>query len=61
VADAVVQYLAPVRERYQELRSDEAELERILAAGADKARAIASDTMVDVREAMGVGPVRRRQ
>ena len=31
---------------------------RILAAGAEKARAIASDTLVDVREAMGVGPVR---
>ena len=27
-------------------------------AGADKARAIASDTVADVREAMGVGPVR---
>jgi tryptophanyl-tRNA synthetase len=61
VADAVVEYLAPVRERYQELRGDEAELERILAAGADKARTIAADTMVDVREAMGVGPVRARQ
>jgi tryptophanyl-tRNA synthetase len=61
VADAVVEYLAPVRERYQELRADEGELERILEAGAEKARAIAADTMVDVREAMGVGPVRRRQ
>jgi tryptophanyl-tRNA synthetase len=61
VADAVVEYLAPVRERYQELRADEGELERILEAGAEKARAIASDTMVDVRQAMGVGPVRRRQ
>ncbi|MGN6870619.1 MAG: tryptophan--tRNA ligase [Solirubrobacteraceae bacterium] len=61
VADAVVVYLAPVRERYHELRGDEAELERILAAGADKARGIASQTMVDVREAMGVGPVRPRQ
>jgi tryptophanyl-tRNA synthetase len=61
VADAVVDYLAPVRERYQELRSDEAELERILSAGADKARQIASATMLDVREAMGVGPVRSRQ
>jgi tryptophanyl-tRNA synthetase len=61
VADAVVEYLAPVRERYQELRADEAELERILATGAEKARAIASQTMVDVREAMGVGPVRARQ
>ena len=61
VADAVVEYLKPVRERYEALRADEAELERILEAGADKARAIASDTLADVREAMGVGPVRRRQ
>jgi tryptophanyl-tRNA synthetase len=61
VADAVVEYLAPVRERYEALRADEAELERILEAGADKARSIASDTLGDVREAMGVGPVRRRQ
>jgi tryptophanyl-tRNA synthetase len=61
VAEAVVEYLAPVRERYQEMRGDEPELERILAAGAEKARAIAADTMVDVREAMGVGPVRARQ
>jgi tryptophanyl-tRNA synthetase len=61
VGDAVVEYLAPVRARYHELRSDEAELERILSAGADKARAIASDTMLDIREAMGVGPVRSRQ
>ena len=60
VADAVVEYLAPVRQRYEELRGDEIELERILEAGAEKARAIASDTMVDVREAMGVGPVRVR-
>ncbi len=58
VADEVVAYLAPVRERYQEMRADEAELERTLALGADKARAIASDTLVDVRQAMGVGAVR---
>jgi tryptophanyl-tRNA synthetase len=58
VADAVVDYLAPVRERYTELRGDEGELERLLAVGADKARAIAADTLADVRTAMGVGPVR---
>ncbi len=58
VADAVVDYLAPVRERYEGLRSDEAELERILATGAEKAGAIAADTLLDVRAAMGVGPVR---
>jgi tryptophanyl-tRNA synthetase len=56
VADAVVEYLAPVRERYAELRSDEAALEATLAGGADKARAIASDTLADVRDATGIGP-----
>jgi tryptophanyl-tRNA synthetase len=61
VADAVVGYLAPVRARYQELRADEPELERILERGADKARAIAADTLRDVRRAMGVGPVRDRR
>jgi tryptophanyl-tRNA synthetase len=59
VADAVVDYLTPVRERFQELRGDEARLEQILADGAEKARAIAADTLLDVRQAMGVGPVRR--
>jgi tryptophanyl-tRNA synthetase len=58
VADAVVEYLAPVRERYADLRSDEAALEATLAAGADKAREIAADTLADVRDAMGVGPAR---
>ena len=53
-------YLAPVRERYHELRADEASLERTLAEGADKARAIAAGTLADVRDAMGVGPVRPR-
>jgi tryptophanyl-tRNA synthetase len=59
VGDAVVDWLAPVRERYEELRGDPAELERILATGADKARTIATATLADVREAMGVGPPRR--
>ncbi|HEY2319774.1 MAG TPA: tryptophan--tRNA ligase [Solirubrobacteraceae bacterium] len=61
VADAVIEYLAPVRERYNELRADEAGLERTLSEGADKARAIAADTLSDVRTAMGVGPVRGRR
>jgi tryptophanyl-tRNA synthetase len=61
VADAVVDYLAPVRERYRNYRADEPALERTLAEGAEKARAITADTLRDVREAMGVGPVRHRQ
>ncbi|HTA15703.1 MAG TPA: tryptophan--tRNA ligase [Solirubrobacteraceae bacterium] len=58
VADAVVEMLASVRERYGELRADEQALERVLAEGAERARAIASQTLVDVRECMGVGPRR---
>ncbi len=55
VAEAVVDYLTPVRERYHELRHDEGELLRILREGADRARAIASETVHDVRDRMGVG------
>jgi tryptophanyl-tRNA synthetase len=57
VGEAVVEYLRPVRERYTELRRDEAALEAMLADAAARARAIAETTMVDVRRVMGVGPV----
>jgi tryptophanyl-tRNA synthetase len=56
VAESVVELLAPVRERYAELRPDQAALEETLAAGAEKARAIASVTLAEVRERMGLGP-----
>ncbi|WP_320671511.1 tryptophan--tRNA ligase [Patulibacter defluvii] len=55
-AEAVNALLAPIRERYAELRGDEAAIERALAIGAEKARAIARPVVADVREAMGVGP-----
>jgi tryptophanyl-tRNA synthetase len=58
VADSVVEYLAPVRDRYAELRVDEGALEATLAAGAERARAMSSETLADVRERMGVGPPR---
>jgi tryptophanyl-tRNA synthetase len=56
VGEAVVELLAPVRERYQELRGDEAALEGTLQEGAERAREIASGTLAEVRAAMGVGP-----
>jgi tryptophanyl-tRNA synthetase len=56
VADAVVEFLAPVRERYEELRPDEETLEAALGSGAAKARAIASETLAEVRAAIGIGP-----
>ena len=55
VAAAVIEYLAPVRERYEQLRGDETALEDALADGAARARAIASVTLADVRRAMGFG------
>jgi tryptophanyl-tRNA synthetase len=58
VGDAVIEYLAPVRERYETIRSDPGELDRTFAAGAERARAIAAETLVDVRTAMGFGGVR---
>jgi tryptophanyl-tRNA synthetase len=59
VAEAVVEYLAPVREHYERLRADEGELESILAAGAARADVMAAETLEDVRELMGVGAPRR--
>jgi tryptophanyl-tRNA synthetase len=56
VADAVVEFLAPTRERYAELRPDEAALEQVFAAGAEKARALAAPVLADVRARMGYGP-----
>jgi tryptophanyl-tRNA synthetase len=56
VAEEVVTLLGPVRERYRELRADEAGLERALAAGAERAREQARPVIADVRAAMGIGP-----
>src|SRR4051794_18667530 len=58
VAAAVVDYLAPARERYGALRADTGALDAVLAEGAAKARAMAAETVADVRERMGVGPPR---
>ncbi len=56
VGEALVEMLAPVRERYVELRADEDAIEAALAQGAERAREIASGTMAEVRDAMGIGP-----
>ncbi|MGL3806331.1 tryptophan--tRNA ligase [Paeniglutamicibacter sp. R2-26] len=53
VAEAVVEALAPVRARTLELLEDPAELDSILAAGALKAREVASKTLADVYERVG--------
>jgi tryptophanyl-tRNA synthetase len=53
VGDAVVDLLDPVRERYLALRADEPELLRLLAVGADKARAASAPTLEAMYERMG--------
>lgn len=37
LADAIIEHLAPIRQRWMELMDDTAELERLLATGAEKA------------------------
>jgi tryptophanyl-tRNA synthetase len=53
VAEAVVEVLGPIQERYSELRADEGELKRLLAVGAEKARATAEPTLRAMYERMG--------
>jgi tryptophanyl-tRNA synthetase len=58
LAEALVAFLAPLQRRYHELAEDPERLSAILALGADKARAIARETLAEVRERMGFLPAR---
>jgi tryptophanyl-tRNA synthetase len=53
VAEAVVELLVPIQERYRELRADEPELSRLLAVGAEKARDASAPTLESMYERMG--------
>ena len=53
VGEAVVALVAPVRERYLELRADPAELRRLLGQGAEQAREAAAPTLETMYERMG--------
>ncbi|MGO3149178.1 tryptophan--tRNA ligase [Glutamicibacter ardleyensis] len=56
VAEAVVERLTPIRTRTLELLDDPAELDRLLLAGATKAREVASATVADVYQKVGFLP-----
>jgi tryptophanyl-tRNA synthetase len=56
VADVVTAALEPIRRRTQELLDDPAELERVLADGAARARAVASRTVAEAYERVGFLP-----
>jgi tryptophanyl-tRNA synthetase len=53
VAEAVVTLLEPIQERYRALRSDEAELRRLLAVGAERAAEAAAPTLSRMYDVMG--------
>jgi len=54
LAESMVQFLAPIRERSLALRAHPERIHEILAAGAKAARAVASSTMAEVRERLGL-------
>jgi len=53
VGEAVVALLQPIQDRYRELRADEAELRRLLAHGAEKARTVSGPVLDQIYERMG--------
>jgi tryptophanyl-tRNA synthetase len=53
VAEAIVELLGPIQERYAAIRGDPPELARVLAMGAEKARAAAEATLRSMYERMG--------
>jgi tryptophanyl-tRNA synthetase len=56
LAEVVTDFVTPVRQRTQELLDDPAELERILAAGAERAREVARQTVATAYDRVGFLP-----
>jgi tryptophanyl-tRNA synthetase len=54
VGESVVALLTPIQERYEQLRADERELQRLLALGAEKARKASQPTLERMYDAMGL-------
>ncbi|MBR3286856.1 MAG: tryptophan--tRNA ligase [Bacteroidales bacterium] len=56
LAEDIVQFLAPIRERYDEIYNDDAYLHRVTKEGREKARESAAATMREVRRLFGFKP-----
>ncbi|MFN4285955.1 MAG: tryptophan--tRNA ligase [Lacibacter sp.] len=54
LAEDMIRFIAPIREKAAELQQDSAYLEKVMRQGAEKARASAQKTMQLVRQAMGL-------
>ena len=55
-AEAVIDYVTPIKTRVDELLADPAELQAILATGAERAREVAGSTLARVYERLGFLP-----
>jgi tryptophanyl-tRNA synthetase len=53
IAEAIIEVLEPIQARYEEIRSDVAELDRLLTVGAEKARASSAPTLSLMYERLG--------
>ncbi|HEY2179300.1 MAG TPA: tryptophan--tRNA ligase [Caulobacteraceae bacterium] len=58
LADRLVEHLAPVSASMRRMMADPGEIDRILAAGAEKARSLAAPTLADVKRIVGFWPGR---
>lgn len=58
-ADALVDFVTPMQEKYNMYMSDRAELEAVLAKGAERAREVATRTLADVYDRVGFLPPKR--
>ena len=54
MAETLIEFVTPIRERQIELLSDKKELVRILDEGSKHAREVAEKKMVEVRKALGI-------
>jgi tryptophanyl-tRNA synthetase len=54
LAEDMVAFIAPIRERAQALQVDESQIQKILKEGAEKARESASKTIAEARKAIGI-------
>ncbi len=53
-AEAVIELLRPIQERFAELQADPGETQRLLRIGADKAEAIAADVLARAKNNIGL-------
>jgi len=60
LADALVRFLAPFRERYAEYEKDTGYVDQVLVDGTERMRSMAAATMKEVRQAMGLASTLNR-